>query len=208
MQVSISRYKVLSFLIFCSVLYLIMPMVTFMVAYEYCNAVDVPYHYMGSKMLDTEQVHGAEWRGIFIADYYRKQWAFVIDNQKEFEEKYAAYGVDGSYVKDFDYTQNILVLSINRQIDQIYALDTEVTWQDDIPYMEPDFSYKNKIENNMIYYYEVPRMKVRYEREDEVKMTDLHLFNPVYSEKKRKHVNVFPFFNKWGRAFDKFNYGV
>lgn len=186
----------------------IIPTIVWLVADEYCNAIDVPYHYMGSKMLDTEQVSGAEWTRIFMADYYRKQWAFVIDDQEEFEGKYAAYGVDGSLVEDFDYTENILVLSINRQIDQIYALDTEVIWQNDIPYIEPDFSYKNKMENNMIYYYEVPRTKVRYEREDEVKMTDLHLSNPVYSEKRTRHVNVFPFFNRWGRAFNKFNNGV
>lgn len=186
----------------------IIPTVAYMVADEYCNAIDVPYHYMGSQMLDTEHVAGAEWMGIFVADYYSKQWAFVIDNQEEFEEKYAAYGVDESYVKEFNYTENILVLSINRQINQIYALETDVIWQNDIPYIEPDFSYKNKIENNMIYYYEVPRMKVQFEGEDEAKITNLHLSNPDYSEKKTRHVNVFPFFNKWGWAFDKFNYGV
>lgn len=184
---------------------LIIPAVVYMVADEYCEAINVPYHYMGSKMLDTEQRQGAEWTRVF---FNGQQWAFVIDDQEEFEGKYAAYGVDGSLVEDFDYTENILVLSVNRQIDQIYAMETDATWQNDIPYMEPDFSYKNKMENNMVYYYEVPRMKVKYEREDEVKMTDLHLSNPDYNEKKRRHVNFFPFFNKWGWAFDKFNYGV
>lgn len=182
----------------------IIPTVAWLVADEYCNAIDVPYQYMGSKTLDREQVSDAEWTRIF----FYEQWAFVIDDREEFEEKYAPYGVDGSLVEDFDYTENILVLSFRRRIDQMYALDTEVMWQNDIPYMEPDFSYKNETESNMIYYYEVPRMEVKYEREDEVKTTDLHLSNPDYSEEKRRHINFFPFLNKWGRAFDKVNYGV
>ena len=28
---------------------------------EYCSAIEVSYHYMGSKMPDTEKKQGAEW---------------------------------------------------------------------------------------------------------------------------------------------------
>lgn len=183
----------------------ICPAITFMVADEYYNAINVPYHYMGSKMLDQKRTEGAEWKGSFY--YYKEPWAFVIDNQKEFETVYAAYGMDGTYGEGFDYVENILVLSINYPIDQIYALEEEVTWQGDVPYISPEFSYKNKMETSMIYYYEVPRTAVQYEREDEVYTTNLHLSNPVYSQKKREHINFVPLFNKWGWAFDKFNYG-
>lgn len=110
-------------------------------------------------------------------------------------------------MEGFDYVENILVLSINYPIDQIYALEEEVTWQGDVPYISPEFSYKNKMETSMIYYYEVPRTEVQYEKEDGVYTTKLYLSNPVYSEGQKEHINFFPFFNKWGWAFDKFNYG-
>lgn len=185
----------------------IAPAITYVVANEYYSAINVPYHYMGSKMLDQERTEGAEWKGSFY--YYKEPWAFVIDDWDEFETVYAAYGIDGTYAEGFDYAENILVLSINYPIDQIFALEKEVTWLGDVPYISPEFSYKNKMETSMIYYYEVPRTEVRYEKEDEVYAANLHLSKPVYSEKKKKreHINFFPFFNKWGWAFDRFNYG-
>lgn len=100
-----------------------------------------------------------------------------------------------------------MVLSINYQINQIYALERNVTWQGDIPYISPEFSYKNKGEKSMVYYYEVPRTDVQYEKDDDIYTTKLHLLNPVYSEKQKVHINFFPFFKKWGWAFDRFNYG-
>lgn len=176
----------------------ICPAITYMVADEYYSAINVPYHYIGCEMVDQE-------RTAFY--YYNEPWAFVIDNREDFETVYAEYGMDETYVEGFDYTENILVLSINYPINQIYALERKVTWQGGIPYISPEFSYQNKMEKGMIYYYEVPRTEVQYEREDEVYTTNLHLSNPVYSQKKREHINFFPFFNKWGWAFDKFNYG-
>lgn len=183
----------------------IFPAMAYMVADEYYSAINVSYHYMGSKMLDQERTEGAEWKGSFY--YYKEPWAFVIDNREEFETVYAAYGMDGTYVEGFDYAENILVLSINYPIDQIYALEREATWQGNVPYISPEFSYQNKMETSMIYYYEVPRTKVQYKKAGKIYKTKLHLSNPVYSEKKREHINVFPFFNKWGWAFDRFNYG-
>ena len=183
----------------------IFPIMEFMVADEYYSAINVPCHYMGSKLLNHECTEGAEWKGLFY--YYKEPWAFAIDNREEFESVYAAYGIDGTYVEEFDYVENILVLSIHYPIDQIYALKREVTWQEDVPYLLPEFSYQNKMEARMIYYYEVPRTEVQYEKKDEVYTTKLHLSNPVYSEKQREHINFFPVFNKWGWAFDRFNYG-
>ncbi|MCM1424362.1 MAG: hypothetical protein NC415_11200 [bacterium] len=184
---------------------LVGPMIACMVADEYDSAVNVPYHYLGSKMLDQERTEGADWKGAFY--YYREPWAFVINDREEFETEYAAYGMDGTYAEAFDYAENMLVLSINYPLDQIYAMEREVAWQEDVPYLSPEFSYKNKPETSMIYYYEVPRKDVRYEKEDKVYTAKLHLSNPVYSEELREHINFFPFFNKWGWAFDKFNYG-
>lgn len=183
----------------------IFPTIECMVADEYYSAVNVSHHYMGKKMLNQEQTEGAEWKGLFY--YYREPWAFVIDNREEFETVYAAYGIDGTYVEEFDYAENILVLSINYPINQIYALEREVTWQDGVPYILPGFSYQNKMETSMIYYYRVPRTEVQYKKKDKMYTMKLHLSNPVYNEEKKEHINFFPVFNKWGWAFDRFNYG-
>ena len=182
--------------------------IAYMVAEEYCSAIDVPYHYMGQHKQPSVQRADAPWRWLSYGDAYRKQMAYVIDNREEFESEYAAYGLDGSLVKDFDYTENILVLSFNRRIDQICALEQDVMWRDDIPYFAPMFFFRNKPEDNMVFYYEVPRTEVRFEKDDEMKVTKLHLGDSSTGRDRRGHVNVFPFFNKWGWAFDKFNYGV
>lgn len=131
----------------------VIPAITYMVAYEYYGAIDVPYQYMGNKQLDKERAEGAEWKGWFY--YEREPWAFVIDSQEEFETIYAAHGMDKSYVEDFDFAENILILSINMEIDRIFALEKEVLWQDDIPYIGPAFLYQGKMEKDMIYYYQV-----------------------------------------------------
>lgn len=192
--------------IFCLGEPFIFPIMGYMVANEYYSAINVSYHYMGSKMLNRERIEGAEWKGLYY--YYNEPWAFVVDDREEFETIYAAYGIDGAYMEEFDYAENILVLSINYPIDQIYALEREVTWKGDVPYILPQFSYQNKAEPRMIYYYEVPRTEVQYEKNSKIYTTKLHLSNPVYNEKQKEHINVFPVFNKWGWAFDRFNYGV
>lgn len=183
----------------------IAPAIVYMVADKYYSAVNVQYSYIGSRALNQEQTEGAEWKGLFY--YYNEPWAFVVDNREEFETKYAAYGIDGTYLEEFDYTENILVLSINYQINQIYALERKVTWQDGIPYIQPEFSYQNKREKGMVYYYEVPRTDVQYEKDNEIHTAKLRLSNPVYSEKQKVHVNFVPIFKKWGWAFDRVNYG-
>lgn len=183
----------------------IAPAITYMIADEYYGAIDVPYHYMGSSMLDIERAEGAEWKGWFY--YEREPWAFVIDSQEEFEAVYAAHGMDGTYAEGFDYAENILILSINRKIDHIYALEEDVIWHDDIPYIAPGFLYQGKMEKDMVYYYEVPRSEVQYETKAGIQTTKLRLSNPICGEKRSGHINIFPVFNKWGWAFDRFNYG-
>lgn len=183
----------------------IIPAITYMIVNEYYGAVEVPYQYMGSGTIDKERAEGAEWKGWF--NYEREPWAFVIDSKEEFDDVYAAHGMDGTYADGFDYEKNILILSINRKIDHIYALEQEVIWHDDIPYIVPAFLYRGAMEKDMIYYYEVPRPDVQYETETGVQITELHLSNPVYGTKRSGHVSFFPFFNKWGWAFDRFNYG-
>ena len=180
------------------------PTVAYMVAEEYCSAIDVPYHYMGQKELRT--YIGARWEWLSYVAIH--SMACVIDNREEFESEYAAYGLDGSLVEDFDFTENILVVSFNRQIDQICALEQDVMWRDDIPYFAPIFFFKSGLENNVVFYYEVPRTEVRFEKDDEVKVTKLHLGDSLRGRDDGEHVNVFPFFNKWCWAFQRFNDGV
>lgn len=183
----------------------IIPTIACLVADEYYGAIDVPYHYMGSSMLDNERAEGAEWKGWFY--YEREPWAFVIDSQEEFEVVYAEHGMDGTYAAGFDYAESILILSINRKIDHIYALEKDVIWNDDIPYIVPAFVYQGEMEKDMIYYYKVPRSEVQYETKTEIQTTKLRLSNPIYGKKRSRYINIFPFFDKWGWAFDKFNYG-
>lgn len=181
------------------------PTVVYMVADEYCSAVDVPYHYMGQRELPVIYI-GARWQWLSYVDI--QSMACVVDDREEFESEYAAYGVDESLLEDFDFTENILVLSFNRQINQICALEQDVMWRDDIPYFAPRFFLQNSLEDNMVFYYEVPRTEVRFERDDELKVTKLHLSDPYVGRDDVEHVNVFPFFNKWIWAFDRFNSGV
>ena len=181
------------------------PTVVYMVAEEYCSAIDVPYHYMGQRELPVIYI-GAKWQWLSYVDIH--SMTCVIDNREEFEAEYAAYGLDGSLVEDFDFTENILVLSFNRQVDQICALEQDVLWRDDIPYFAPRFFLRNSLEDNVVYYYEVPRTEVRFEKDDEMKVTKLHLSDPYVGRDDVERVNVFPFFNKWGLAFDRFNHGV
>lgn len=183
----------------------IIPAITYAIAHEYYGAVDVPYQYMGSGELDRERAEGAEWKGWFY--YEREPWAFVIDSQEEFDAVYAEHGMDGTYAEGFDYSENILILSINKRIDHIFALEHEVVWHDELPYIAPDFLYQGEMDKDMIYYYKVPRSDVQYETETGTRIAKLHLSKPIYDEKRSGHVNFFPLFNKWGWAFDRFNYG-
>lgn len=192
---------------------LIAPIITILVGTEYLEAMDVPFEYMGSAKLDNESVGMADWRYAQYAAQDEKQWTFVIESEEEFRSEYEEHGVDGSYVENFDFENNILLISLNRPISSVRISERDRVWKDDVPYVCADFTYKTECENNVMYYHKLPRIELNFMRKSEIISTKLHMYNipyeerekPAYGSKQTQHVDKNPVWPRWGWAFDMFN---
>ena len=192
----------------------LLPILVINVAQNYMNAYDIPFEYMGKAGLDVDGKMEAEWGNIIYTDIQKKQWAFIIDSKEEYEESYEQYGFPDEFVGQFDFENNILIVSLNRNISAVRLLEKNTVWQDGIPYAFPEFTYKNQYENNMLYFYKVPRMDITYQNSDgENVSTKLYLWKSDYNDRKIRingerqiqYVEWIPILKKWNWAFEKIN---
>ena len=196
---------------------MLFPVFLINIAENYMNGYDISFEYLGEAKLDTEKAVEAEWNRILYANIGEKQWAFIIDSKTEFEEKYEAYGAPSDLVEDFDFDENILLISINRQISAVRLLEKNTVWQDNVPYAFPEFSFKNQSQNNMLYYYKLPRIEITYQNSEGERVSEkLCLWKVDYNDREKsvngvrqfQYVDWIPVFRKWNWAFEKFNVGL
>lgn len=188
-------------------------LITMAIATEYFETIDLPFEYMGNSELDTDAVGLAEWRYILGAEHEESLWTFVIDNEEEFIDLYRDYGVDGSYVEDFDFENYILLISANSPISAVRISERDRMWEEDIPYVCAEFTYKTEYVRNRMYYHRLPRKEFKFRRKGEIITRKLHIYatpyeereKPAYGSKQIQFVDSNPFWPKWGWAFSKFN---
>ncbi len=187
--------------------------ITMIVATEYFETIDLPFEYMGSSELEVDAVGLSEWRYILGAEHGESLWTFAIDDEEEFINLYGNYGVDGSYVEDFDFENYILLISTNSPISAVRISERDRMWDGDIPYVCAEFTYKTEYERNMMYYHRLPRTEFKFWRKGEIIIRKLHIYTipyedrkkPEYGSKQIQFVDSNPFWPKWGWAFSKFN---
>lgn len=199
-------------IVFYAILPVGFPMFLIVASGHYMDGYEVTYEYMGEARLDTDRTAGAEWEKVLYGDIYKKQWAFIVDSEEEFEQIYGKYGVPDDLLSQFDYENNILVISINRHVNSIKLLEKGTVWQDGVPYAFPDFTFEGKFDNNQLYFYRVPRIELTYLNCDKEKVVSkLNMWKVAYADRGQEvngniqthHTEYFPFFPKWSWAWEK-----
>lgn len=192
----------------------ILPIFVINIAQNYMNAYDIPFEYIGEAELDSKKAVEAEWKSVIYTDIQKKQWTFIVDSKEEFEESYKQYGFPDEFIDQFNFEKSILIISLNRNISAVRLLEKNTVWQDGLPYAFPEFTYKNQYENNMLYFYEVPRMDITYQNSaGENVLTKLYLWKADYNDRKIRingerqiqYVEWIPLLKKWNWAFEKLN---
>ena len=114
----------------------LLPQVLIMlVSGEYFDRMDLPFEYLGSSKVNNEEVGLADWRSIQYDYADRQQWTFVVDSREEFEERFEKHGIDGKLVRNFDFENNILLLSYSRPIHSVGISEKKRMWKDELPYV-------------------------------------------------------------------------
>ena len=180
---------------------------------EYFDRMDLPFEYLGSARVNDEEVGLADWRSIQYDYADRQQWTFVVDSREEFEERFEKHGIDGKLVRDFDFENNILILSYTRPIHSVGISERNRMWKDKIPYVCADFTYQAECETNVMYYQALPRVELSFKKGEKIEVYPLHIYdtpyeereNPEYGDGQLRRVDGDRLFPKWGWAAEKVN---
>jgi hypothetical protein len=191
------------------------PFINVMVSLNYIDARDLSFEYMGRDELDREKAEKAEWHNALYEFYDKKQWTFIVDSEEEYQEEYAAYGMESELARDFDYENNILLITISRPLSSVRIMEHYTGWKDGRPYASPEFTYKNEEwESSAIYFHSLPRIELKYKNRDGGIITSkLSLWKTKYDDKEdppnsvpqTQSVDYIGFAKKWIWAFKYFN---
>lgn len=190
------------------------PAINVMVAGNYAETMDISFEYFGKENFDMGEVHIAEWTRVLCADIDEKQWAFIVDSEEEYQNQYVAYGVTSDLVEDFDFENNILIISLNRPLSSVRIWERYTVWEDGQPYASPEFTFQYANETNAVYFQSIPRVDLKYKNADgEVIVAKLSLWeteygdreNPEHGKEQGQHVDFWGFIKKWTWAFKYFN---
>jgi hypothetical protein len=180
---------------------------------EYFDRMDLPFEYLGSARVNDEEVGLADWRSIQYDYADRQQWTFVCDSREEFEERFEKHGIEGKLVRDFDFENNILLLSYTRPIHSVGISERNRMWKDELPYVYADFTYQAECETNVMYYQALPRVELNFKKGEKIETYPLHIYdtpyeereNPEYGDGQLRRVDGDRLFPKWGWAVEKVN---
>ena len=114
--------------------------INMIVSWNYINARDLSFEYIGRDELDRGKAEKAEWNEILDVSLYEKQWTFIVDSEAEYQTEYAVYGMESELVSEFDYDNNILLITINRPLSSVRIMEHNTGWKAGIPYASPEFT--------------------------------------------------------------------
>lgn len=187
-----------------------------LVAAEYLDAEDIHFEYMDKEELIIEDASAAEWSQVIHASHYDRYYAFVVDSQEEYIEKYEQYGMRSKAVEGFDFEKNILIISLNRGLTDIRLIKSAQRWENGELISFPQFVYDGKEENDMAYFYMVPRLVAECKEESHgVSEHVLKLASIPYMERNEEHngnklepqIEAEGLFKRWKWAFNIANEG-
>ena len=70
--------------------------INMIVSWNYINARDLSFEYIGRDELDRGKAEKAEWNEILDVSLYEKQWTFIVDSEAEYQTEYAVYGMESA----------------------------------------------------------------------------------------------------------------
>jgi len=157
---------------------------------EYFDRMDLPFEYLGSAQVNDEEVGLADWRSIQYDYADRQQWTFVVDSREEFEERFEKHGIDGELVRDFDFENNILLLSYTRPIHSVGISEKYRMWKDELPYVYADFTYQAEQETNVMYYQALPRVELNFKKDGKIEAYPLHIYDTLMRKEKIRNMGT------------------
>lgn len=184
--------------------------INMIVSWNYINARDLSFEYIGRDELDRGKAEKAEWNEILDVSLYEKQWTFIVDSEAEYQTEYAVYGMESELVSEFDYDNNILLITINRPLSSVRIMEHNTGWKAGIPYASPEFTYDKECVDDTVCFHSLPRVKLKYRnREGEIITSKLLLWKIKYDDRKEppnkveqtQSIDLIKFAKKWIWAF-------
>ena len=194
----------------------IFPMVSagimILVGWIYINTIEIQFEYLGKEYYNAdESVNADVTSAVYVGAGYN-YWAYVADSEEEYCLEYGQSGMSHDLYKQVDFSNYIMVMSVNRPITAIRILKNFSVFEDEVVSFYPQYVFARKEEKNMVYYYKIYRVDTVYHRCGEERISRLKLFREPYSERnsgkspKTEPIIEFPVFKKWKWAFDLFNH--
>lgn len=183
---------------------------TILTADIYIGAKDISFECIGEVELDFDKAKNAEWKNMLYADFHHHYWAFVVDNEEVYNTKYQPYGIDSKIINEFDFINNILIITISTPLSDIRLMEKYSVENEELFYSYPQFVYKGKLDYNKAYIHKVPRISVAYKNDEgEIVNHKLKLLDIPYDERdvrirgmrQRPQIESMSPFKKWVWAF-------
>ena len=124
------------------------------IAGTYAAAIDLPVSYVGEKVVncqDDSEMYGY----IFSEEGRKRNWAFTVVDQKQYNEEYELHGYGIDELQYFNFEDDFLVCTFGRKLKSVRIMEGR-----DEFCIYPLLELGQEYVDGTIYYYCIPRIKV------------------------------------------------